>query len=615
MQRGKNNDPNKRANLSAQLIAARSAHHRTMSIHHSKPCVPNVKHSFNQTRTTILFLLGFILMLTACSFTGSAPSADEQTEDELQAIGIAETLEPTQAPDATATPIPTIPPTPTATSIPPTLLPTRNAFDNNDAISRKDTQMREGAGPNHSRIGLLAKNTPLNLQARNGDWFLVDTGSFLTGWLPLSAIEFRPGYDPSTLPFLNSPPPLTELLLEYSAVTYQQTDLFAGPSLAYGVYGSGIPANTPLNIVGRDPIGLMLEVDDDFGPTSWVLASSLRFNTTFSIFDLPVTAEFETETETKFVYDWSTLVFEYGGQTHDMRHTDQMKEIGMQWVKVQYKFHTDSEPRHVEALIEQAHDRGFKLLLATTGRPYPDSIEFEKYVRFIGGVAALPDPPDAIEIWNEMNIDFEWPLGEISPVQYVDQMLKPSYEAIKAANPNVMVISGAPAPTGFNDGIHAWADDRYMAGMFAAGAIDYLDCIGIHYNSGATSPRAWTGHPAGGFYGWYFNPSLQTADRLSGHSRPICITEIGYLTSWDLGKTLPQNFWWARETSVEEHANWLADARNMARDSRLVRLFIVFSADIYHWDDRDPQTGYTMFRPAGNCPACEAFKGRRFDEN
>ena len=113
-------------------------------------------------------------MLTACSFTGSAPSADEQTEDELQAIGIAETLEPTQAPDATATPIPTIPPTPTATSIPPTLLPTRSAFDNHDAISRKDTQMREGAGPNHSRIGLLAKNTPLNLQARNGDWFLVD---------------------------------------------------------------------------------------------------------------------------------------------------------------------------------------------------------------------------------------------------------------------------------------------------------------------------------------------------------------------------------------------------------------------------------------------------------
>ena len=42
---------------------------------------------------------------------------------------------------------------------------------------------------------------------------------------------------------------------------------------------------------------------------------------------------------------------------------------------------------------------------------------------FLRGVAQLPDPPDAIEVWNEMNIDFEWPAGQISPQQYVDEML------------------------------------------------------------------------------------------------------------------------------------------------------------------------------------------------
>ncbi len=573
-------------------------------------------------RARPFFLATFLLLLASCTLFAPQPSGDEVLRTtEIAAVKSTpiptKIAEPTATqPAVTATPITQdaaesdAPPTPT-------LLPTRSQFDDHDAIASKDVQLREGAGPNHTRIGQLAQNTPLNLQARNGDWFLIDTGSFLTGWLPLSAIEFRPGYNPSTLPFLNSPPPLAELLLEYQAVTFQQTDLFAGPSLAYGVYGSGIPSNTPLNITGRDSLGLMLQAEDNFGTISWVLASSLRFNPEFNIFNLPVTAanEFALETDTKRVYDWSTLVFEYGGQTHDMGHTEEMKEIGMTWVKVQYKFHEHSQPRDVIKLVEQAHDRGFKLLLATTGKPYPESIDFDRYVEFIGGVAALPVPPDAIEVWNEMNIDFEWPLGEIDPVQYVDRLLKPSYEAIKAANENVMVISGAPAPTGFNDGIHAWADDRYMAGMFAADAIEYLDCIGIHYNSGATSPRAWTGHPAGGFYGWYFQPSLQTADRLAGHTRPICITEIGYLTNWDLGKSLPANFWWARETSVEEHANWLADARNMARDSGLVQLFIVFSADIYHWDGRDPQTGYTMFRPQGNCPACEAFQGYTFDEN
>jgi hypothetical protein len=31
-------------------------------------------------------------------------------------------------------------------------------------------------------------------------------------------------------------------------------------------------------------------------------------------------------------------------------------------------------------------------------------------------------------------------------------MLRPAYQKIKAANPNVMVIAGAPAPTGFFGG-------------------------------------------------------------------------------------------------------------------------------------------------------------------
>ncbi|MEM8858122.1 MAG: hypothetical protein AAGD96_07370 [Chloroflexota bacterium] len=557
------------------------------------------------------------LLLTACIaiFISCTPTSSSTITDEVGAEETEPTIAFTQTPLPTAT---TIPPTATATPKPTLALPTATLtptkFEGHDAINTRDIQLRTGAGPNHTRIGLLQANTPLNLQARNGDWFLVDTDTLLSGWLPLTAIEFRPNFDPSTLPILNSQPPLTELLQTYPAVTYNETDLFTGPSLAYGVYGNGIPANTPLNIVGRDSIGLMLEVNDNFGPSSWVLASSLRFSPTFNIFDLPVTAQNEFQADAKFVYDWSTHIYEYGGQTHDMRHTSQMAEIGMTWVKVQYKFHENSQPRDIIGLVEQAHERGFKLLLATTGQPYPDKIEFERYVEFIGGVAALPTPPDAIEIWNEMNIDFEWPLGEIDPVSYVERLLKPSYEVIKAANENIMVISGAPAPTGFNDGIHAWADDRYMAGMFEAGAIDYLDCIGIHYNSGATSPGAWTGHPAGGFYGWYFQPSLQTVDRLSGHTRPVCITEIGFLTNWDLDNNLPQNFWWARGTSVEEHANWLAEAHRMSRDSGLIRLFIVFSADIYHWDGRDPQTGYTMFRPNGSCPACEAFKGTVFDE-
>src|SRR5690606_39376698 len=95
-----------------------------------------------------------------------------------------------------------------------------------------------------------------------------------------------------------------------------------------------------------------------------------------------------------------------------------------------------------------------------------------------------------IEVWNEQNIDGEWPAGQISPQAYVDNVLRPAYAAIKAANPNVLVISGAPSPTGFDNGTNAWADNRYIAGMAAAGAANYADCIGIHFNAGATAPSA-----------------------------------------------------------------------------------------------------------------------------
>ncbi|MCB0006785.1 MAG: hypothetical protein KDE04_10035, partial [Anaerolineales bacterium] len=99
-----------------------------------------------------------------------------------------------------------------------------------------------------------------------------------------------------------------------------------------------------------------------------------------------------------------------------------------------------------------------------------------------------------------MNIDFEWPAGQISPSSYVNNMLAPAYNAIKSVNTNILVVSGAPAPTGFDNDHNAWADNRYLAGMAAAGAANYADCIGVHHNAGATSPYQATGHPGGSHY-------------------------------------------------------------------------------------------------------------------
>src|SRR3990172_9581222 len=98
-------------------------------------------------------------------------------------------------------------------------------------------------------------------------------------------------------------------------------------------------------------------------------------------------------------------------------------------------------------LINDAHNRGFKVLLSVLGSPgdIAGGANYGDFARFVGDLARFG--ADGIEVWNEMNLDREWPMGEIDPARYTE-LLRQSYAAIKAANPGTLVISGAPAPTG-----------------------------------------------------------------------------------------------------------------------------------------------------------------------
>lgn len=297
----------------------------------------------------------------------------------------------------------------------------------------------------------------------------------------------------------------------------------------------------------------------------------------------------------------------FGGQTHDLNYPGLMQEVGMTWVKFQLKWRPDSKPEEITVRLNRAKALGFRVLVSVTGDEYPTEIDFDAFTAFMGGLAALDPAPDAIEVWNEMNIDFEWPAGSIDPGLYVEKMLAPSYHAIKAQNPGIVVISGAPAPTGFDNVVNAWADNRYFAGMVEAGAANVLDCVGMHYNSAATSPYERTGHPAGGYYGWYFLPSVESIFFAFGGARPLCITELGILTSDGYGE-VPPRFWWASQTTAEEQGQWLAEALTLAHRSGYVRMAIIFNVDIFHWE-ADPQAGYAIVRPGGGCPFCEVVRG------
>lgn len=294
---------------------------------------------------------------------------------------------------------------------------------------------------------------------------------------------------------------------------------------------------------------------------------------------------------------------------YDERSINYMRQAGMTWVKKQVRHSPGQSPADLAGLINEAHGHGFRILLGIVGvsRDFINQQGyFEDYAAFVGGVAALG--ADAIEVWNEPNIDREWPNGSIDPARYT-QLLALSYNAIKAANPGTIVVSGAPAPTGFFGGCSgAGCDDNaFLAGMAAAGAARYMDCIGIHYNEGILPPTATSGDPRGssGHYTRYYQSMVNVYLRAFGNARPLCFTELGYLTPEGF-PPLPGAFGWAESVTVAQQAAWLDQVVSMAARSGRVRILIIWNVNFTNYDS-DPMAGFAIIRPDGSCPACAAL--------
>lgn len=399
----------------------------------------------------------------------------------------------------------------------------------------------------------------------------------------------------------------------------------SGPSAEYRKIGALAPGE-PFSVDGRDGLISWVRGVNTSGVVGWVSVSftGLTYDQAAALPVVTNDTPFGGAIPSAPVAEDATVVdtavtnvqpiastapvtgFAVGGQVQDFSAgaENAMRSAGMTWVKRQVVYDRGANPASFAGWINDAHARGFRILLSVKGHPRDilDPNFFGEYAGFVGGLAGLG--ADAIEVWNEMNIDREWPAGQINPASYVN-MLAAAYNSIKATNSNTMVVSGAPAPTGFFGGCHGNGcdDAQYIAGMAAAGAASYMDCVGIHYNEGIVPPSQRSGDPRSEHYSRYFW-GMVDAYRAS-FSKPLCFTEIGYLSPEGYG-ALPGGFAWAGNTSVAQHAAWLGQAKDLAASSGAVRLFIVWNVDFTQYGS-DPQGGYAIIRPGGGCPACAAL--------
>jgi uncharacterized protein YraI len=503
--------------------------------------------------------------------------------------------------------------------------------------------LRAAPSPQAAIVQQLPNGTLLSTHGRTEDlaWLLVSSATGANGWVRTTWVALRLDMDLQALPISDatvaagggtaegsSEVAPAVALTGATATVVTRVNLRRGPGTTYGRLGT-LTLGIEIGLAGRDSSGLWIYGQTSNGFTGWTAARytsvTLDVINALPVLDAsaptgggapaPSAAAAPAASQPAGVPAPVAVPsagggFQLGGQVADFSQQGWMQAAGMTWVKRQVVYGNGADPGGQAGLIADAHNRGFRILLSVKGHPgelAADPNYINNFANYLGGLAALG--ADAIEVWNEQNIDREWPAGRIDPGWYT-QMLAAAFNAIKSRNGGTMVVSGAPAPTGAEGAFgtsRVWNDDRYIRGMAAAGAASYMDCVGIHYNEGIISPGQRSGDPRGGHYTRYFWGMVDLYSGAFGGSRPLCFTEIGYLSPEGYG-ALPGSFAWAGNVTVAQQAAWLAEAARLSRSSGRVRLFIVWNVDFTGWGD-DPMGGYAIVRPGGDCPACRSLAG------
>jgi hypothetical protein len=133
---------------------------------------------------------------------------------------------------------------------------------------------------------------------------------------------------------------------------------------------------------------------------------------------------------------------------------------------------------------------------------------------------------EALIIWNEPNLAFEWGYEPVDPQRYL-RLMQTVYPAVKAAAPNIRVLTGALAPTLEPPGSpHGWNDLLYLTALYAGGLAEVSDGLAVH-TYGFTRPA--DDPPAPDVLNFRRVELLRRLmEQHSAGDQPVYITETGW---------------------------------------------------------------------------------------
>ncbi len=415
---------------------------------------------------------------------------------------------------ATFTPTPT--PTPEATPTPvasPTPTPLAYAV----AIANGDTNLRQGPGTNYPRVGLLKKGESLKIigKNKNGSWWQLEGKDGKPVWIVASRVTVQGPVD-----------------------AVQVAKDIPKPPKAQPVAGGG---------GGPRPAGA-----GQFG--------------------------------------YGVQIQPYGGA--DLGYAaNAIKGLGFNWVKWQVPWkEMEGSPGAInwggqDNAVNFFAGQGINILASIVKAPKwarPANTDFSvegppadpgTFANFLGQYAGrYCGKVKAIEVWNEQNLWYEWGHEPLDPARYM-QLLKAAYGSIKAACPQMIVVSGALTPAG-SVGDLAVDDFQYLEGMYRNGLKNYSDAIGIH-PSGYNVPPNLTWQQACDYinqtgasfrgpcdsphHSWSARSTVEGARNImvkyGDVNKRLWPTEFG----WAVGPAVNNNYGYANDNTRDEQARWTVE--------------------------------------------------------
>ena len=336
---------------------------------------------------------------------------------------------------------------------------------------------------------------------------------------------------------------------------------------------------------------------------------------------LEITAEAQT----------AAPAFDYGIEAFfDSQDVDavsqQITALALHWAKVSISWREYEStsgnidyPR-LDTIVDALEASNLNILMTITDAPNwarssqiengpPDN--FADYDAFVSAIAAhFTGRVRAYEIWNEPNLRREWnsPVHPISAQSYAD-LLRGAYASLKAADPDAVVVSAGLAPTGFNDGVNAIDDRKFLTALYPLGLSDISDAIGAHPFGFGNPPDSVCCDAPEGVLTHYGHPSFYFLDTLNDYHKimldngdvntHIWVTQFGWGTSDDTASP-SNNSRFITYNSLQKQAQYTARAFELGANSGFVGVMIVYNLNsCAAQPDNAEACYYSVISPSG----------------